>query len=94
MKSNEPRETVTDAEIREAANAYNRAYMREWRKKNPDKVRANQRRYWTKKALEAKRAAEQSEGGVTDGNEHDTLEAYLRRRRESDKRKDGESDGK
>ena len=69
MKSNDQRETVTDAEVREAVNAYRRNYMKEWRKKNPDKVRANQRRYWERKVLEARRAAEQSEGGVSDGNE-------------------------
>lgn len=27
------------------------AYMREWRAKNKDKVRANNKRYWEKKAL-------------------------------------------
>ena len=38
------------------------AYMREWRKKNPDKVRANNQRYWANQALKRKemqkRAAE------------------------------------
>lgn len=29
-----------------------RAYHRKWRKKNPDKVRAAQDRYWAKKARE------------------------------------------
>ena len=27
-----------------------RAYMREWRKRNPDKVRENNRRYWIRRA--------------------------------------------
>lgn len=27
-----------------------REYQRQWRAKNPDKVRANNRRYWEKKA--------------------------------------------
>ena len=29
-----------------------REYQREWRKANPDKVRATNRRYWEKKARE------------------------------------------
>lgn len=37
--------------IRLAKNAYNR----EWRKKNPDKVKAAQERYWNKKAANAKK---------------------------------------
>ena len=33
------------AEIREA----NRLYKKEWRKRNPDKVKASNERYWIKK---------------------------------------------
>ena len=29
-----------------------RLYQREWRRKNPEKVRAIQQRYWERKALE------------------------------------------
>ena len=36
------------AEIRKA----NREYKKEWRKKNPDKVKASNERYWLKKARE------------------------------------------
>lgn len=39
---------MTDA----AAKARN-AYRRAWAKKNPDKVKAQQQRYWAKKAAEA-----------------------------------------
>lgn len=39
---------MTDAAIK-ARNAYRRA----WAKKNPDKVRAQQQRYWAKKAAQA-----------------------------------------
>ena len=46
---NEAREKVL-AEIREA----NRQYKKEWRKKNPDKVKAATERYWLKKAQELK----------------------------------------
>lgn len=35
-----------DDEAREAR----REYMREWRKKNPEKVRAINRRYWERRA--------------------------------------------
>ena len=32
------------------ARAAQRAYLAEWRKRNPEKVRENNRRYWEKKA--------------------------------------------
>ena len=35
-----------------------RAYFREWRKKNPDKVRENNRRYWLKRAEKLKKERE------------------------------------
>lgn len=35
------------------------AYMREWRKKNPDKVKAANTRYWEKKADECKQERQQ-----------------------------------
>lgn len=34
----------------EQARKAQRIYMREWRRKNPDKVRENNRRYWERKA--------------------------------------------
>ena len=36
------------------------AYMREWRKKNPEKQRVNQQRYWERKAAEKRREAAES----------------------------------
>jgi beta-N-acetylglucosaminidase len=44
---NEVREEIL-AEIREAQ----RLYQKEWRKRNPDKVKASTERYWLKKAKE------------------------------------------
>lgn len=43
-----------------AAAEARRAYKRKWAQDNPDKVKAQQERYWTKKAaeLEAEQAAE------------------------------------
>lgn len=41
--------------MNEKAAAARRAYKRKWAKKNPDKVKAQQERYWTKKAAEAER---------------------------------------
>lgn len=38
--------------MNEQARAARRAYKREWAKKNPDKIRAQQERYWNKKAAE------------------------------------------
>lgn len=43
----------------EEALAARRAYKRAWAKKNPDKVKAQQERYWAKIAAQA--AAEQPE---------------------------------
>lgn len=34
-----------------------RAYYKEWRRKNPEKVRANNNRYWEKKVAAARGAA-------------------------------------
>lgn len=36
--------------MNERAAAARRAYKREWARKNPDKVKAQQERYWTRKA--------------------------------------------
>ncbi len=36
--------------LTESAKAARAKYAREWRKKNPDKVRATNARYWNKKA--------------------------------------------
>lgn len=44
-----------------ARNARN-AYMREWRRKNKDKVKAVRERHWEKKAREANEQDEQGEG--------------------------------
>lgn len=56
----------------EKAVAARRAYQREWARKNPDKIRAAQERYWANKAAkaeqaeaEAKAAAEAQERGIT-----------------------------
>ena len=53
--------TVTSEEARAAR----REYYRQYRKKNPDKVREANRRYWEKKARES--AAEQEESHADDG---------------------------
>lgn len=45
------------------AAAARKAYIREWAKKHPEKIKQYQERYWTKKAKEM--AAEQ-EGGKKD----------------------------
>lgn len=38
-----------------------REYLREWRKKNPDKVKAQSRRYWERKAEKLKQERADSE---------------------------------
>ena len=39
--------------MNENAAAARRAYKRKWARENPEKVRAQQERYWSKKAAEA-----------------------------------------
>ena len=45
---------MTEAEYKNAArqarNAYMRDYMREYRRKNPERVKADKERYWARKA--------------------------------------------
>lgn len=41
---------MSDAERKEAARQARNAYHRAWRAKNKDKVKANNDRYWEKKA--------------------------------------------
>lgn len=43
----------------EKAREAQRAYMREWRRKNKDKVRESNRRYWMRRA---QRTAEKGDG--------------------------------
>ena len=56
MNKNEPAATIEAATIAEAAKEAERAYHREWRKNNPEKVKANRKRYWEKKAAAMKAA--------------------------------------
>lgn len=52
-----PRNTT----IEEEARAEERAYKREWQRRNPEKVKEYHRRYWEKKARERREArAEQT----------------------------------
>ena len=45
----------------ERAKAARRAYIREWQRKNKDKIRAAQERYWLRKAQELERRSGESE---------------------------------
>ena len=56
---------MDELEMMKAAREAHNAYNREWRKKNPEKVKAAQQRYWIKKVEQMKREQEQ-----TDGTEH------------------------
>ncbi len=42
----------------EKAKAMRREYKRNWAKKNPDKIKAQQERYWNRKAEQAAAAAQ------------------------------------
>lgn len=53
--------------MNESAIAARRAYKREWNRKNPDKVKAAQERYWIRKAAQAAaQAAEEPAGAETE----------------------------
>lgn len=45
----------------EKAKAARRAYKRAWAQKNPEKIKAQQERYWTKKATQAEQEPEHKE---------------------------------
>lgn len=45
--------------MNEVAKNAKTAYMKKWRQKNRDKVRAAQERYWLKKAAEAEKEAQE-----------------------------------
>jgi len=55
----------------EMARKARQAYRKEWAKKNPDKVKAQQERYWAKKAAQmmAQNEAAANNGGVSNGNQ-------------------------
>lgn len=54
----------TEAEsMSEKGNEARRAYKREWARRNPDKIREQQRRYWERKAA----AAEERRQAAQDG---------------------------
>lgn len=52
-----------DQKTIDAAKEARRAYQREWRRNNPDKVKATTMRYWAKKALQM---GKEQEGSVDD----------------------------
>ena len=52
-------------EIRDEAQAAQREYARAWRRKNPDKVREINRRYWERKALERLEDRKDEDDGKT-----------------------------
>lgn len=52
---------MTTEQAREAGKAARRAYYREWAKKNRDKLKANQERYWIRRA---EREAGQNEKSI------------------------------
>lgn len=57
---------MASQEISTAAHAAKNKYLREWRKKNPEKVKAAANRYWARKAIRA-----ETEAGKNANNEND-----------------------
>ena len=54
---------MSEREIQELVRKERSRYAREWRKKNPEKVRAANQRYWERK-VQARLAAEDNRQGV------------------------------
>ena len=54
---------MSEREIQELVREERRRYAREWRKKNPEKVRAANQRYWERK-VQARLAADDNQQGV------------------------------
>lgn len=54
---------MTNQEIDIAARAEKNKYLREWRRKNPEKVKAAANRYWAKKAAQAGAESEEKRDG-------------------------------
>lgn len=50
----------------DAASKAKREYMRKWRAKNRDKVKAAQDRYWSKRAAEMAKKEDDKNGGYVD----------------------------
>ena len=48
-------------ELSQEAREQRNAYMREWRRKNPDKVKKNLANHWERKAEQAKKEAEKED---------------------------------
>lgn len=51
---------MTEKELAELARQERNKYHREWRAKNPDKVKARNRKYWEHRALQAAEAAKEA----------------------------------
>lgn len=50
---------MAEMTLEERAREERREYFRQWRAKNPDKVRENNRRYWEKRAAKKARAEQE-----------------------------------
>lgn len=57
---------MASQEIDTAARAAKNKYLREWRKNNPEKVKAAANRYWAKKAAQAETKEEQNADNAND----------------------------
>lgn len=67
---------MTNTELNEVIRKSKAAALREWRHKNPDKVRAQQARYWKRRALrELAQEQEQNAQDTQEGAENAEAEA-------------------
>ena len=63
MRNDEQNQAIVELAKREAQ----RKYQREWRKNNPDKVKANQQRYWEKKGIKIIGGTSHEESKIPEG---------------------------
>lgn len=60
---------MTGISLNEMVRREKNEYAKAWRAKNPDKVRANNRRYWERKALEKMNGGEVNAKNANDGTD-------------------------
>ena len=53
---------MSEKELSQEAKEARRAYLRKWRRENPEKVKEQKRRYWERKAQEIHEEEEEGNG--------------------------------
>lgn len=59
---------MENSKVEEMANQERREYFKQWRAKNPDKVKQHNQTYWAKRALRKKAELEVAQNGANANN--------------------------